>query len=336
MQARLQIEKELTEAKEAQGKLTQYDLDRANAMYELTLKQIALEEAQQTANKMKLTRDAMGNYSYQYVADENAIAKAEEELAAAENNLYNIDKDRTKTLVSDYYSTWSEAQTALAEAARTGDKERVQRVYDYYFGENGLLSGMKAELGIVGDNFENMTGSWKTIVDEINNSEAFNMEELFSGLNETLFDSENGAITQLNELLSSDSSPLVIATKSLTEVLKNPEDLANEVTLLQDKTLEVLSQLPGLTEKVGAYSTALTSLGNKYTDWIKEQGGDALTMNSKYVEENTSALKELTQATLESLDKMDDDEINGSIGNTGRWQYTGDENGWQFIAENET
>ena len=336
MQARLQIEKELTEAKEAQGKLTQYDLDRANAMYELTLKQIALEEAQQTANKMKLTRDAMGNYSYQYVADENAIAKAEEELAAAENNLYNIDKDRTKTLVSDYYSTWSEAQTALAEAARTGDKERVQRVYDYYFGENGLLSGMKAELGIVGDNFENMTGSWKTIVDEINNSEAFNMEELFSGLNETLFDSENGAITQLNELLSSDSSPLVIATKSLTEVLKNPEDLANEVTLLQDKTLEVLSQLPGLTEKVGAYSTALTSLGNKYTDWIKEQGGDALAMNSKYVEENTSALKELTQATLESLDQMDNDKIDGSIGDIGRWQYTGDENGWQFITENDT
>ena len=336
MQARLQIEKELTEAKEAQGKLTQYDLDRANAMYELTLKQIALEEAQQTANKMKLTRDAMGNYSYQYVADENAIAKAEEELAAAENNLYNIDKDRTKTLVNDYYSTWSEAQTALAEAARTGDQERVQRVYDYYFGENGLLSGMKAELGIVGDNFENMTSSWKTIVDEINNSETFNMEELFSGLNETLFDSENGAITQLNELLSSDTSPLVLATNSLTKALENPNDLADKVTLLQNKTLDVLDQLPGLTEKVGAYSNALTSLGNQYTNWIKEQGGDALTINSKYVEENTSALRELTQATLESLDQMDNDKIDGSVGDIGKWKYTGDENGWQFITENET
>jgi tRNA A37 N6-isopentenylltransferase MiaA len=123
-------------------------LDRANAEYELTLKQIALEEAQQTANKMKLTRDAMGNYTYQYVADQDSIAQAEEELAAAENNLYNIDNDRTKTLVDNYYATMTEANEKITEAMEAGDMKRVERLREYYFGPKGMVSTLQSELSI--------------------------------------------------------------------------------------------------------------------------------------------------------------------------------------------
>ena len=41
-----EIQEKLAKIKEKQGKLTQADLDRANAEYELELKKIALEEAQ--------------------------------------------------------------------------------------------------------------------------------------------------------------------------------------------------------------------------------------------------------------------------------------------------
>ena len=48
-----------------QDKLSQYDIDRANLKYEIALKQMALEEAQQKKNTMRLRRDSQGNYTYQ-------------------------------------------------------------------------------------------------------------------------------------------------------------------------------------------------------------------------------------------------------------------------------
>ena len=45
---------------------------------------------------MRLRRDASGNYSYQFVSDEDATAQAQQELADAQNSLYNLDKDAYK------------------------------------------------------------------------------------------------------------------------------------------------------------------------------------------------------------------------------------------------
>mgnify|MGYP003412774665 CR=1 FL=1 len=41
---------------------------------------------------MRLKRDAQGNYSYEYVADDNGIAEAEQKVAELQNSLYNFDK----------------------------------------------------------------------------------------------------------------------------------------------------------------------------------------------------------------------------------------------------
>ena len=83
--------KEEVAALEKKDKLTQYDIDRANMKYEIALKQIALEEAQQNKSTMRLRRDSQGNYSYQFVSDEDSIAQTREELQALYNELYNFD-----------------------------------------------------------------------------------------------------------------------------------------------------------------------------------------------------------------------------------------------------
>jgi len=51
-------------------KLTQYDVDRAEKLLEIEQARIALEEAQSSKTSMQLKRDAQGNYSYEYVADQ--------------------------------------------------------------------------------------------------------------------------------------------------------------------------------------------------------------------------------------------------------------------------
>jgi hypothetical protein len=44
--------------------LSKYDVERANKIYEIAVKQAELEEAKSSKTNMRLTRDAQGNYTY--------------------------------------------------------------------------------------------------------------------------------------------------------------------------------------------------------------------------------------------------------------------------------
>lgn len=84
-------------------KLSQYDLDRADLRYQIALKQIALEDAQQNKSKMRLRRDSQGNYSYQYTADDDQIAKTQQEISDLYNQLYNLDKNKYSDSLREIY-----------------------------------------------------------------------------------------------------------------------------------------------------------------------------------------------------------------------------------------
>ena len=114
--------KELTALRE-KDKLSEYDVERANKKYEIALKQIALEEAQQNKTSMRFRRDSQGNYSYQFVANEDDIVKAEDDLAAAKNALYNFDKENYLNNLDEMYSAYEEYQQKMFEAAQINDPE---------------------------------------------------------------------------------------------------------------------------------------------------------------------------------------------------------------------
>ena len=109
-------------------RLTQYDLDRANRLYEIELARIALQEAQMNKSQMRLRRDSQGNYTYQYVANRTAIDDAQAQLNDLYNSLYNFDRERYNSVLNDAYSSWVEYQQKMAEAALITDPElRAQR-----------------------------------------------------------------------------------------------------------------------------------------------------------------------------------------------------------------
>lgn len=97
------MESELTLLRNA-DKLSQADLDRAELKYQIALAQIALEDAQQKKNQMRLRRDSQGNYTYQYVADNEAIEDAKRELRNLYVDLYNFDKDQYKNNLDEIYN----------------------------------------------------------------------------------------------------------------------------------------------------------------------------------------------------------------------------------------
>ena len=70
-----------------QTTMSEYDVKLANAKLEALQKQIALENAQQNKNQMKLRRDTQGNYKYVYAADQDDIIQRQGELL---DSLYDV------------------------------------------------------------------------------------------------------------------------------------------------------------------------------------------------------------------------------------------------------
>jgi len=61
-------------------KLTKYEVDRANALLQIEIKRLALENTRANKSKLRLRRDSQGNYTYQYVEDADETKKAQDEL----------------------------------------------------------------------------------------------------------------------------------------------------------------------------------------------------------------------------------------------------------------
>ena len=114
--------------------LTQYDLDAAEARYQIMLKEMALEDAQNNKTSMKLVRNEQGNWAYQYVADEDDLANKRQELLDAFNDLYQ--------LASDAY----EANLESAQELEEKYLEKTREIAEIRLTDEELANEMQLEL----------------------------------------------------------------------------------------------------------------------------------------------------------------------------------------------
>lgn len=162
-------DEELEKLKE-KDKLTQYDVDRANKLYEIELKKIALEEAQQNKSKMRLRRDSSGNYSYQFVADEDQTAEAQQGLEDAQYGLREMDLEHQRELQEkmlemqkEYKEKWIEYQLLSEEEQKLREDE--YKIYFQYYQDE--LTNMSAQALETQDNLKNSSfETAKTLYDQ--------------------------------------------------------------------------------------------------------------------------------------------------------------------------
>ena len=134
--------------------LTEYDLERAKASLEVEKARLALEEARDNKTKMRLRRDSQGNYTYQYVADEQKLGDLQAALADAQANLYNTDKQHYKQNLNTLYDTYKDyiekMRDLTAEYNATQDEEQRKRIQ----GRIDLLKESTAKImdGLTEDN----------------------------------------------------------------------------------------------------------------------------------------------------------------------------------------
>ena len=118
--------------------LSEYDLKIMEAKYNMTLKQIALEEAQNAKSKVRLVRGANGNYNYLFTADNNDINQKQQEYLKAMQDYYNTAKQQTENITSEIVSLWKDMSSEIRKIYENDSLDADQRqsaineIQDYY------------------------------------------------------------------------------------------------------------------------------------------------------------------------------------------------------------
>lgn len=85
------IDEEL-EALREKDQLSYYELERAEKVYDLTLKQMALEDLQAAKHTMMLSRDDAGNWVYEFVEDMEQTVELQDQITEAIMDIREFDK----------------------------------------------------------------------------------------------------------------------------------------------------------------------------------------------------------------------------------------------------
>ena len=217
-------------------KLSQYEIDHANLIYELTLKQIALEEAQQNKSKMRLRRDAQGNYSYQFTADTESINKAQEDVNDVLQQLTNLSQEKGKEI---YDTALNETQNfiermAEIEAMADGEeKERLKALTQENY--NRVMTDLMSQSELVEQHIgELVSGPLAEIMEE----------------EKQLFDGDEGISTKilsltktLRENIAGKGGMTNIVGSAMTEIKKKSDAYHNSLKQIEDTTGKAFEKL---------------------------------------------------------------------------------------------
>ena len=127
-----------------QKNLSKEEFEIQKLKYDLLVAQIALEDAREAKNKVRLIRDSQGNFTYAYTADQNTIDEAQSAVNDAENALYNKQVERANNAASGILDTYKEYTDSLGDLDPTDPQyeQKAEQLFNnmmekirYYYGE---------------------------------------------------------------------------------------------------------------------------------------------------------------------------------------------------------
>lgn len=139
--AKVRLKAYTDEIEQLQNKnqLSNLELEIAKAKYDVVLAEIALEEAQNAKSTVRLQRDSEGNFGYVYTSDQEQISQAEQDLADAQNALYNIGLEGA----NEYGQKLLELKQQLADELVALEEARAAGQYatdeEYYAARDQLI-----------------------------------------------------------------------------------------------------------------------------------------------------------------------------------------------------
>lgn len=231
-------------------KLSAFELSIAQAKYKLLQAQIALEEAQNAKNTIRLSRDAEGNFGYVYTANADDISEAEQAVEDADNDLYNIRLNGANDYAQKKLQAQQDLQAKLAEIDEkyandetARNEARAQAIDEYY----ELIKTYQDLYGIATDeDLRIREDAWSTHFEDL----ILDTENWKNAVNDYTQDSKNAfndfdqGLQQVKGSVGNSLGDMISKTKELTNESSN---LAKEIEekvipIIGDKLSEALNK----------------------------------------------------------------------------------------------
>lgn len=307
------LQEEINQRREG-NKLSQYDLDILNAKYQVLQAQMALEDAQNAKNQIQLVRDSQGNWNYQYTADQDQIANAQQNLLDAENDWYNIAKQQITDVTGEIVSTWKECQDKIKDIysdMTLTDEERsaqAQEIYKYYSEKIKYLEEEKqnaiADMTEAGNKnlIDNAIITGDTITD-LTGITTEELKQLVADSGESIADILMKNSEQLKEIAGNNTD---LIDKFNNTYAKDLDDMTQNTTIFEDELRKLLDQA----------QRDFDNYKDKVQNVASETGTtlDNLAQETDKVSEATDQLRECGDEAKDTLWNMIDAAQNASDG----------------------
>ena len=351
MRERLEALQEEIDIRRENNTLSEYDLDILEAKYQVLQAQMALEDAQNNRNQLRLVRDSQGNWNYQYTADAEQIAQAEQDLLDAENNWYNIAKDQVTDVTEEILSTWQDCYDDINEVysdMTLSDEERsrrAQEIYDYYVqkikdlenekqvaikdmneaGNQSLIDATASTgadisdlVGMTADELKDIVSQAGMDINDLLLADQQQLIDIFGENSQVVNAFDNTYADALNNMTSNTAN----FEQYLSDLLQQAEDNFNNyrdtVADVADDTGTSLDNLDDYLQQASDSTDNLTDAGMNATDMMWDQIDAIMQLCDQYAQmldmvyQNIEAQKELANAIANTIQSEANKQPSGS------------------------
>lgn len=326
--------------RQANADLSEYDLKIMEAKYNMTLKQIALEEAQNAKNKVRLVRGANGNYNYLFTADEADINSKQQEYLKAMQDYYNTAKDQAENITGEIVSLWQEMSEEIRKIYEDDTLNAEQRqnaineIQAYYQKKYADLAKMQTDaakdMKDAGNSAlaEQQKAANKYGDDTNETAQNFqkNFQRILEEMGGNANDFNSAYSDQLINLVAIEGSftettaeMFVKLNEALTKYKGNIGNISNEIGVSYDQLSDKVDRLTQANEELQNKATsAIDEIWNKISEL--QDVTEAQAAWTKEIYNTIAAIQKLASETATAVQKYN--EAVGSInklGATGSW-----------------
>lgn len=326
--------------RQANTDLSEYDLKIMEAKYNMTLKQIALEEAQNAKNKVRLVRGANGNYNYLFTADEVDINSKQQEYLKAMQDYYNTAKDQTENITGEIVSLWQEMSEEIRKIYEDDTLNAEQRqnaineIQAYYQKKYADLAKMQADaakdMKDAGNSAltEQQKAASKYGDDTSETAQNFqkNFQRILEEMGGNANDFNSAYSDQLINLVAIEGSftettaeMFAKLNEALTKYKGNIGNISNEIGVSYDQLSDKVDRLTQANEELQNKATsAIDEIWNKISEL--QDVTEAQAAWTKEVYNTIAAIQKLASETATAVQKYNEavSSIN-KLGATGSW-----------------
>lgn len=326
--------------RQANADLSEYDLKIMEAKYNMTLKQIALEEAQNAKSKVRLVRGANGNYNYLFTADEADINSKQQEYLKAMQDYYNTAKDQTENITGEIVSLWQEMSDEIRKIYEDDTLNAEQRqnaineIQAYYQKKYADLAKMQTDaakdMKDAGNSAlaEQQKAANKYGDDTSETAQNFqkNFQRILEEMGGNANDFNSAYSDQLINLVAIEGSftettaeMFAKLNEALTKYKGNIGNISNEIGVSYDQLSDKVDRLTQANEELQNKATsAIDEIWNKISEL--QDVTEAQAAWTKEIYNTIAAIQKLASETATAVQKYNEavSSIN-KLGATGSW-----------------